>query len=386
MRRFVFAILSLSALPGCVLKDAEAPLVVRVAGEPATVVGVAVTAAGLTQLVEQPCRDQRCLATRDDGVAIVLPSGEVWAWLGDVATGAVLPKEPQQGEPEGVSWARTILARPEPQPQTTATPPPPELPPTLRTCGTTGAGGGFGYHIIRNAGDVWQRIHWVTPPTDAQTAALPVDVYPIAGPGGALCAWGEQRVGERRWTIHHASSPTTVAAIVDREHAPARCAVDGGVEVSVEGGSIRIEPDGTTRPLQLTIEQGPSHFNLLSDGGRITAAMESGVLSIVRDGVRVAEVAFLPAKMLDGTPFPAGLRRDRVLGQGNGAGMFAFVERLISDDGRGHERLTFVRLDGAKPVVINSTGDDKVITRLSSARGGFFWIEAPATVMRLAEP
>jgi hypothetical protein len=287
-----------------------------------------------------------------------------------------------------MTWARAELSRAtEPAGRSPSLPGPPALPPELRTCGVTTAGGGFGYHVIRNKGDVWQRVHWAKPPTDPQTIALPPEAYPIATATG-ICAWGEQRRGERQWTIHHVGSTTTVDAIADQEHAPAHC-VDGEVEVRVEGGAIRIDASGAQRRVTAKANEGPTRHVLEGAVGKMTAPMSWGVLTLRRDDKALAELTFEPQTTLAGGPIPTGMRRDRVLGQGNGAGAYLFVERFVADDGTGLEQATLMRLDEtgavARMVVLDSDGSDRVISRLGTAHGAFFWIEAPATVVRISD-
>ncbi len=104
-----------------------------------------------------------------------------------------------------------------------------------------------------------------------------------------------------------------------------------------------------------------------------------------RPGRAGLDLEFKPGVTFDGAAVPPGLVRDRVLVAGDGKAHLAVVERFVGAD-RGLEVLQVVRVDGEQPqVVATPVRDDVVISRLSAGLDGFWWIEGPATVMRIGE-
>ena len=364
----------------------------RVAGEPLMVQGLRPGVDGLWRpRLTVACAHPRCLHVRPDVVAVVTANDAVWVWQTGQAEGAVLPPVPAVDDNEPTVWARGVLVGGGRGPAATSSPlnpPAPTLPSTERTCGTTRAGGGFGYHVIRNDGSVWQRVAWVRPPTDAAVLALPTTAYPIVADDGSLCAWGEQQLlGDRRWTVHHLHSSTTVAAIADREHVPASCQADGAVDVDVDpvnhGGVVRINRDGSlgagSRPV---FQPVPS----ASVTGKSTVSLSSGALVVTLLGGEQTTLLFPADHSLDGQKVPAGMVRDRVVTVGDGGSLLAVAERFVGEAGHGQELLHMVRVDARGPhVETTPVRDDVVISRLAHGLGAFWWVEGPAVAMRLED-
>lgn len=389
--------------------DTPAAPILRVADDQSLVVRHW-TAAGIAA-DEVDCAHPRCLRARPDVVAIARVDGttlvrrEVDGVLVDVSLGAVAPAD----EPEPLAWARAEsdsarrsspqaraeqLENAEPSSPSASSsssssskpskhwePPPsaPTLPAGERTCGTTRAGGGFGYHVVADDGDVWRRVAWVTPPTAPEVLALAADAYPIASRAG-LCAWAEQRRGPRQWTVHHATTSTTVVARADAEHPPARCMGAGVVVVETQLDRVEIGVDGGTRVV------GPGERVAAIDTRR-GLAMRAGAVTVRRGpGQRAVDVVFAADRRLDGTAIEPGFVRNRVLTAGDGVDRFAVAERFVGAGGRGLEALYVLRIDddGARITDTLVVGD-RVVSRLEFSIGGLWWIEASPRTLRLTD-
>jgi hypothetical protein len=316
--------------------------------------------------VAAPCGGARCLRTTTDRIAVFQPDGRVWLSTGTRRDGQVQPAN-DPSVPPGPPMTSMPPA-----------PPPPTLPPELRTCGQTFAGGGVGWHIIRNRGDVWQRVEWVVPPTLAEVRSLPVDAYPLPRADGALCGFGRQRA-ERQWVIHHLSSGQSVDAIADREHAPARCVGDdGALAVEVADGTVVLSPDGARRlasPSSATPPPPGLPDIVVTDvAGAVVVHQPRGELQVRRaDGTQLV----LPLRDdvdIDQTPLPAGTSRDRVATAGDGDRSLLVAERLTLPGCAVRERLFLVDVVSGRGQRI--TDDDVVLVRLSFAAGRFVWVEA----------
>ena len=321
--------------------------------------------------VPVPCGGAQCLRVVGERIAVFQPDGRVW-----VASGA---------DPDGRVVDAHDAGVPPPLPRADATtspppPTPPTLPPSLRTCGQTFAGGGIGWHVIRNRDDVWQRIAWVVPPTLAAVRDLPEDAYPLAMPSGALCGWGRQRA-DRQWTIHHAPTGQTQDAIADREHAPARCRGDDGtLTIDVDDGIVVIAPDGQRR-----LE--PSSPPPRSPGeAAVVDLTVPAQLQQPRDALRVRRtdgtLLVVPLRDdvdLDQTPLVPGTTRARLATAGDGKKTLVVTERLQLPDCAVRERVFVV--DVATGAARRIVDDDVVVLRLSFAAGRFVWLQAePAFV------
>lgn len=313
------------------------------------------------------CAGVQCLRANRDLVAVFQTDGKVWLATGEQPAGRVAEaNEPGLPEPP----------TPPPSPPT-ASATAPTLPPELRTCGQTFAGQGVGWHVIRNEGDVWQRIAWVVPPTDPAVLALPADAYPLARADGTLCGWGRQRE-ERRWTIHHVASGRTVDAVENREHAPAHCqGKDGSLVVEVEDGVLVLAPDGSARreptaedkPLVQPVEfalDGTVQVNSPKKALRVRRADGTVQVLPLRDDVDI-----------DDTALPAGTIRERVAAAGDGTGTLLVAERLVLPGCVVRERLFVVDLSAGRGRRL--IDDDVMLMRLSFGAGRFFWVEAEPT-------
>ncbi len=251
---------------------------------------------------------------------------------------------------------------------------PPALPAELRTCGQTFAGGGVGWHVIRNRGDVWQRIAWVVEPKSPEVRALPPDAYPLAAADGALCGWGRQ-YEEREWDIHHGPSGKVIRAIADQEHAPARClGTDGTIAVDIEEGVVIINAQGEMKKSSgLPQAREPARDLYIT----VAAAQFQKPLGQLRgrrkDGSEFT-IPLLEQVDVDGTPWAAGTVRTRIASAFDGDNTIVLAERILTSDCLVAEHLFVVDVRTAKVRRIATTAD--LIVRLAFAAGRFVWVEA----------
>lgn len=350
----------------------------RVAGDEMVVKSVGRD--GVVATVPAECARMSCLRTREDAVAVLQPDGTAWAaWAG--RPGALVVGDVAPDAADAERWARVqVLASARGAPPADAAVDdgaPPALPKELRTCGTTRAGGGFGWHVIRNRGDVWQRIHWSKPPVDEDVRALPVTAYPVATSAGALCGWGVQ-TAERTWRVTHKASGVVVDAKPDLEHAPAACADDGAIVVQTGTGAVRVARDGTTS----TVHSDPQAVAELPVGASATLARPRGSVRIATPGGQTATLALPEATDLGGEPLPAGAVRDKIIAVGDGADRLLVVERFTLPSCNGREAMHFVRSDGVVEKTI--ARGDVVTAKLSRAAGRWWWVEAEPKIVALA--
>ena len=245
-------------------------------------------------------------------------------------------------------------------------PGPPRLPPDLRTCGNTHAGGGHGWHVIRNSDNVWQRIEWSTAPVLAEVKALPADAYPIAMPDGSLCAWATQSK-PRAWLVKAMKSSTVVEAVLDREHPPASCAAGGEVQVEREDGTVLVALDGTIR-------RAPAPSTQLSMSAPAPAKTIAHEVTIVQADGSTRTVPLAADRDLAGNALPPGAARTRVSAADDGAGTVLVAERFALKDCQSTETLSLVNIDTGVGRLIKS--GDLMFLRLAYSIDRFTWIEA----------
>jgi hypothetical protein len=302
---------------------------------------------GAVTPVPARCEQSSCLRARADFVAVLQPDGSVWARFGE-EPGAVLSAgaspPPLSAPPSAEAGLDDDAASPVAKLLAEASPP--VLPEGYRTCGTTSAGGGFGWHVIRNAGDVWQRVHWTLAPQQQAVRALAPDAYPLARADGTLCAWARQR-STRDWEVHLPSG-LVVPAARDHEHPPARCVGEGAVELLGRDGSRRFEADGSEAPSQAV--WGPPwpearDASVMHDGAGLFPAPGRAFEVVQANGEKWTR-ALAEDRDLAGAALPAGTARERLLARGDGAGRLLVAERFRLPGCQTIERLHLVRLPG----------------------------------------
>lgn len=309
---------------------------------------------------------------------ILQEKGDAWAAWEGRAGGPLLPRSPNAPEPGPAElWARSEVDAARTTPRSTsagAEEPASVVPPAgFRTCGTTRAGGGLGWHIIRNADDVWQRIEWVRRPTTQEVLALPTDAYPLADSQGALCAWGRQRA-PRAWQIFVVGTTVVVDAIPNHEHPPARCEGGRGVVVDTESGTYLYTPDA---PPQRVAEAGARSSRGARDigSGRVALIQRPGASLTARlvDG-KTVELPLGADRDLVGRSLPPGTTRERILAAGDLRETFLIVERLAMPDCSTREIL--VRWNATTGETTLLREGDIVFSRLAWGYGGFWWLES----------
>lgn len=325
--------------------------------------------------VQVDCARTGCLQVSEWGVAVQQRDGSVWAsWEGRPWG---LLSSPTVTDPallsQGEQWVRSLwlegdgLALPGIEAK------PPTLPKDLRTCGTVRLGDGLGYHIIRNEGDVWQRVHWALQPDPALLAQLPAAAYPLVKSDGSLCGYATQGPS-RQWTVHQLFTGLTVMAAPDHEHPPAKCLPPGGLRVRTGDGVLWVDADGTTR------QESQGHASAVE--GEVNSAdvksktlipKPGDVIQLVLPGGRERTLSLSLERDIAGTPLPPNTSRERVWTLGDGRQLL-INERLLLPDCARTERLHLLDTENSKIVNVY-TGDD-IITRLSHGYSGFYWIQA----------
>ncbi len=340
----------------------------------------------LTQLPVR-CANARCLNVLGNVLAVVQPDRTVWAtWPGQPGTlltgpnakdGAALA--PPVGSAQLDRWLAQALA---PVAPVTSAPMPPALPPELRTCGVTNAGGGHGWHVILNDGSVWQRIHWARPPTSPQVLALPPNAYPVANGAGELCAYGIQ-TQPRAWDIHLANNRLVITAAPDREHAPARCLPDNVVEVDVAEGRRRFSASGVELPVP--DEGGAGTPPAVGYAGQTILPAPVNRLEVrLPDGSAVVRTLPGDGKDLAGNLVEAGATRTRIATVGNGRGQLLVAERFTLKGCNVVEALHV--LDLKEDRVNTLRRGNHVFHRMQALDGAFYVLQSAARVMDLDNP
>ncbi|MEW5851558.1 MAG: hypothetical protein AB2A00_22400 [Myxococcota bacterium] len=375
------AALALGLQPGCTRDEGAAPAattscaqVVRVPGKNIQVMSLKLP--GKPTPVPARCANARCLRTHDDALAILQPDGSVWAtWPGQPAT--IFSIGSLGGDAGAASPLTWILA--EMSAATADAPPPPQppaLPAELRTCGTTQAGGGFGWHVIRNADNVWQRVHWTRPPLDKEVVELPANAYPLAD-GNRLCAYALQPT-PRNWEVHLLKTQKVIVAARDREHPPARCLCDG-VEVEQEDGSIRVTPDGVEVPVAEKRPHTPSYLSLRDV--RFLTRPRGELSSVLANGSPWSFTLPEGGRNLAGKLVAPEATRERLVVAGNGVDTFLAAERLRLPGCGTHEALHLLHAD--RTVTTLQEGDTMFL-RMVFAQGSFYWLHAEPRVVDLS--
>lgn len=343
-----------------------------------------------TQPQELPvtCGRPGCLYVAADAVAVRQQDGTTWAeWDGH--PGAVLGPPPTSASMSNAErWARAQTDPPgvprglgggtssDPIAAVAA-----KLPPELRTCGSTRAGGGFGVHIIRNAGDVWQRIEWVVLPEAPEVKNLGPGSYPIADGTGGTCAVATQ-LDERVWQIRHLASGTIVDATPDHEHPPARCTGNGDVEVTTTEGSTLVHHDGGTTNLppresareEVLVDPAEGEGKVIqAPGNRFRVDLGEGT---------TATFELRADADLQGRPMPAGARRTRLSSVTDGKRTVLVMERLELPDCTGRDLLWHATLEPNQPPALRLVVEgDAILGRLSWGLGRYWWTSSVSTLV-----
>lgn len=329
--------------------------------------------------VDAACPRPSCLRANDAAVVIVGRDGAGWAtWEGH--PGAPLaPPGPLEEMSTQERWARREVDRstaPLAGPGVSGGPrdPPAGYSSTaeLRTCGNTFAGGGVGWHIIRNADDVWQRIEWTHKPTDPAVLALAPDAYPLADGLGALCGWARQK-RQRHWEVHSIHNGVVVEAAPDFEHPPAHCTPDGAIIVNTRGGGVKLRADGALEPSALTAP-GTAPVRAASIAAAVSIMAPQGTVQVqMHDGTPRALVLPEDRDLLK-RPWAPGTVRERLVLVGDRKQTLLINERIRLADCTVRE--TLLTLDvhtGGAALVAEG---DLVFLRLSHSLGRFWWVEA----------
>lgn len=350
---------------------------------------VQVMAVDAQELVARPilaCAGLSCLRTDADVAVVVQPDGALWAaWSGDAtarggrvvsdAAGAAVDTVPApvQAFVDVVRMRGVTLAADDAGAAGKADVAP--LPADHRTCGTTNAGGGFAYHVIKNDGDVWQRLQWTRPPTNDDVKALSDNAYPIViGAAGTLCAWAVQKT-PRNWEVHSPSG-VVVAAAPDREHPPAHCISADLVAVDVGDHAVHVSRDGSKvdkeLPSRSVDKAAPAYDPVMPLGGAASSNNPTGTL-------RIADTSFarplVDSADLAGKALPAGAHRRRIASAGDGARFVVVTEKIEQADCTTRELVHVVDTQG-QGAVTTVRDADVVIAKVSAAAGRFWWLEA----------
>lgn len=356
---------------GCalILRFPEAPFVVRAQreGQPTATIGV-------------ECLRPDCLRIARDSVAVPLRDGRVWmAWPGQ--PGTLVARETAPGE---VLLRLAEIEATAPRFNDQPALPPPKLPPDLRTCGTVSVGGGFGWHVIRNADNTWQRIHWATPPTAPEVTALGPEMYPLTG-SGRLCGYAVQKA-PRMWMVHVPGVERAIEAAPDSEHPPAACLADGSMRVQTARALVLITPDGTEQVLATYPAPDPaasrgappagppgSLGHALFARGQATLWADGALEVRFSDGSTWQRPPPLPDQDLGGNPLRPGAVRKRALVVGTDRNQVAIAERIMQGNCRGYEALHVFNVD-ERSVTTLVKGDVQIL-RPGYAAGAFWWVE-----------
>jgi hypothetical protein len=321
----------------------------------------------------------------DSAVVVVGEGGAAWAtWEG--RPGAPLGPAPTDDVMAAQErWARIEVDSTTPPVALAAAGPPPTgtRPPEgfsrggpLRICGNTFAGGGIGWHIIRNSDDVWQRIEWTKKPKDPSVLALTLDAYPLADATGALCGWATQKE-PRNWVVHSTKSAVVVDAAPDAEHPPAHCTGDGAILVKTKDGGVKLLPDGTIQPAPLPADGSAPRDITMEGTSTLSSPRDSVVVHMADNSVRT--IALPTAEDLLHRPLPSSSTRERLVMVGDGDHTLLVNERvLLADCGVRESLLLFDVNTGTASLLAEG---DTMFLKLSYGLGRFWWVQTSPRIV-----
>lgn len=365
-------------------KERNCQFVMRVPAANAPVVVKTMRPGSEPVVIDAQCTKIDCLRTLKDTVAVLQPDGSAWmAWPGQ--PGAIFPESTTDPEARR-RFAELRLTAPILH---NTQLPPPELPAELRTCGTISVEGGYGWHIIRNADDVWQRIHWARRPSGPEAGPLGPEAYPLVHPSGIMCGHAVQRA-PRAWNIHVKGSGRVIEAAPDHEHPPAACLPSGALRVEKPGEVVMVQPDGSETLIatfdpaggkdaarRAVKEAGRTLPNVMAavllETGQATVWNTGGIDVVYADGKTWARPPPPDGHDLAGKPVRGNAVRKRIVAAG-GDDMLLAAERFQASTCRGHEVLHAVDLKGQSVTTLGK--GDVMFLRLSWAGDAFYWLEA----------
>ena len=164
--------------------------------------------------------------------------------------------------------------------------------------------------------------------------------------------------------------------MADKEHAPARCLPNGGVDVETPAGKRWFSAQGKELPVPAQLP----NTNVAAYNGQSVPSIHKPTLEMRGANGEAIHIP-LPqdGRDLGGGQVGSGATRTRMVSMGNGRGQVLVAERFALRSCAGLEAIHVVDL-ATRKVTTLSRGD-LVFHRLQALDGNFYWLQsAPHTV------